>query len=98
MVICCCFATSKKSCQCFACFSSHGFLAGCDSHSVWAVLLVILNEVEVCPLFAALRVFCHMQHIRNIHATWSVARPHNAVIYDVSSFFRSRGVKKINSI
>ena len=41
------------------------FLAVCDIHSVWAVLLVILNEVEVCPLFAALRVFCHTQHIRN---------------------------------
>ena len=38
------------------------FLAVCDIHSVWAVLLVILNEVEVCPLFAALRVFCHTQH------------------------------------
>ena len=33
------------------------------------LLLVILNEVEVCPLFAALRVFCHTQHIRNMHAT-----------------------------
>ena len=70
----------QKSRQCFACFSSHGFLAVCDSHSVWAVLLVILNEVEVCPLFAALRVFCHTQHIRNMHATWCVARPRNAVI------------------
>ena len=49
------------------------FLAVCDIHSVWAVLLVILNEVEVCPLFAALRVFCHTQHIRNMHATWRVA-------------------------
>ena len=34
---------------------------------VWAVLLAILNKVEVCPLFAALRVFCHTQHIRNMH-------------------------------
>ena len=68
---------AKKSRQRFACFSSHGFLAVCDIHSVWAVLLVILNEVEVCPLFAALRVFCHTQHIRNMHATWRVARPRN---------------------
>ena len=45
----------------------------CDIHSVWTVLLVILNKVEVCPLFAALRVFCHTQHIRNMHATWRVA-------------------------
>ena len=66
----------KKSCQRFACFSSHGFLAVCEIHSNWAVLLVILNEVEVCPLFAALRVFCHAQHIRYMHATWRVARPH----------------------
>ena len=51
------------------------------------LLLVILNEVEVCPLFAALRVFCHTQYIRNMHATWRVARPRNAVIYDVSRFF-----------
>ena len=71
------------------------FLAVCDIHSVWAVLLVILNEVEVCPLFAALRVFCHTQHIRNMHATWRVARPRNAVIYDVSRFFLSRDVKKV---
>jgi len=41
-----------------------------------------------------LRVFCHTQHIRNMHATWRVARPRNAVIYDVSRFFRSRDVKK----
>ena len=88
----------KKSRQRFACFSSHGFLAVCEIHTVWAVLLVILNEVEVCPLFAALRVFCHAQHIRNMHATWRVARPRNAVIYDVSSFFRSRDVKKVESI
>ena len=84
-----------KSRQRFACFSSRGFLAVCDIHSVWAVLLVILNKVEVCPLFAALRVFCHAQHIRNMHATWRVARPRNAVIYDVSRFFRSRDVKKV---
>ena len=90
-----CFAASKKSRQRFVCFSSHGFLAVCEIHSVWAVLLVILNEVEVCPLFAALRVFCHAQHIRNMHATWRVARPRNAVIYDVSRFFRSRDVKKV---
>ena len=76
-------------------FSSHGSMAVCDIHSVWAVLLVILNKVEVCPLFAALRVFCHTQHIRNMHATWRVARPRNAVIYDVSRFFRSRDVKKV---
>ena len=44
-----------KSRQRFACFSSRGFLAVCDIHSVWAVLLVILNKVEVCPLFTALR-------------------------------------------
>ena len=56
---------AKKCRQRFACFSSHGFLAVCEIHSNWAVLLVILNEVEVCPLFAALRVFCHAQHIRN---------------------------------
>ena len=54
---------AKKCRQRFACFSSHGFLAVCEIHSNWAVLLVILNEVEVCPLFAALRVFCHAQHI-----------------------------------
>ena len=60
---------AKKCRQRFACFSSHGFLAVCEIHSNWAVLLVILNEVEVCPLFAALRVFCHAQHIRNMHAT-----------------------------
>ena len=53
---------AKKCRQRFACFSSHGFLAVCEIHSNWAVLLVILNEVEVCPLFAALRVFCHAQH------------------------------------
>ena len=41
------------------------FLAVCDIHSVWAVLLVILNEVEVCPLFAALVCFV----IRNTYAT-----------------------------
>ena len=86
---------AKKCRQRFACFSSHGFLAVCEIHSNWAVLLVILNEVEVCPLFAALRVFCHAQHIRNMHATWRVARPRNAVIYDVSRFFRSRDVKKV---
>ena len=83
------FPTSKKRRQRFACFSSHGFLAVCEIHSVWAVLLVILNEVEVCPLFAALRVFCHTQHIRNMPATWRVARPRNALIYDVSRFFRA---------
>ena len=44
--------------------------------------------------FAALRVFCHTQHIRNMHATWRVARPRKAVIYDISHFFRSRDVKK----
>ena len=71
---------AKKCRQRFACFSSHGFLAVCEIHSNWAVLLVILNEVEVCPLFAALRVFCHAQHIRNMHATWRVAWP-RAVIY-----------------
>ena len=71
------FRDQQKSRQRFACFSSHGFLAVCDIHSVWAVLLVILNEVEVCPLFAALRVFCHAQHIRNMHATWRVAWPRN---------------------
>ena len=48
-------------------------MAVCDIHSVWAVLLVILNKVEVCPLFAALRVFCHTQHIRNMHA-WDVKK------------------------
>ena len=58
---------AKKCRQRFACFSSHGFLAVCEIHSNWAVLLVILNEVEVCPLFAALRVFCHAQHVRNMH-------------------------------
>ena len=63
------FRDQQKSRQRFACFSSHGFMAVCDIHSVWAVLLVILNKVEVCPLFAALRVFCHTQHIRNMHAT-----------------------------
>ena len=63
----------KKIRQRFAFFSSHGSMAVCDIHSVWAVLLVILNKVEVCPLFAALRVFCHTQHIRNMHATWRVA-------------------------
>ena len=51
--------------------------------------MVILNQVQVCPLFAALGAFCHPQHIRNIHATWRVARPRNAVIYDVSRFFRA---------
>ena len=45
---------AKKCRQRFACFSSHGFLAVCEIHSNWAVLLVILNEVEVCPLFAYL--------------------------------------------
>ena len=30
----------------------------CEIHSNWAVLVVILNEVEVCPLFAALRACC----------------------------------------
>ena len=89
------FRDQQKSRQRFACFSSHGSMAVCDIHSVWAVLLVILNKVEVCPLFAALRVFCHAQHIRNMHATWRVARPRNAVIYDVSRFFRSRDVKKV---
>ena len=89
------FRDQQKSRQRFACFSSHGSMAVCDIHSVWAVLLVILNKVEVCPLFAALRVFCHTQHIRNMHATWRVARPRNAVIYDVSRFFRSRDVKKV---
>ena len=34
-------------------------MAVCDIHSVWAVFLAIVNKVEVCPLFAALRVFCH---------------------------------------
>ena len=62
------FRDQQKSRQRFACFSSHGSMAVCDIHSVWAVLLVILNKVEVCPLFAALRVFCHTQHIRNMHA------------------------------
>ena len=63
----------KKSSTCRLLFFARFFLAVCDIHSVWAVLLVILNEVEVCPLFAALRVFCHTQHIRNMHATWRVA-------------------------
>ena len=58
------FRDQQKSRQRFACFSSHGSMAVCDIHSVWAVLLVILNKVEVCPLFAALRVFCHTQHIQ----------------------------------
>ena len=49
-------------------------MAVCDIHSVWAVLLVILNKVEVCPLFAALRVFCHTQHIRNMHAKHQALR------------------------
>ena len=35
----------KKSRQRFACWSSRGFLAVCDLHSVKAVLLVILNKV-----------------------------------------------------
>ena len=73
------FRDQKKSRQRFACFSSHGSMAVCDIHSVRAVLLVILNKLEVCPLFAALRVFCHTQHIRNMHATWRVARPRNAM-------------------
>ena len=58
------------------------FLAVCDIHSVWAVLLVILNEVEVCPLFAALRVFCHTQHIRNMHATCMLRACCVCVAYD----------------
>ena len=69
-------------------------MAVCDIHSVWAVLLVILNKVEVCPLFAALRVFCHTQHIRNMHATWRVARPRNAVIYDCFALLPLTGCKK----
>ena len=75
-------------------FLRTGELAVCDIHSVWAVSLVILNEVEVCPLFAALRVFCHTQHIRNMHATWRVARPRNAVIYDVFALLPLMGRKK----
>ena len=62
-------------------------MAVCDIHSVWAVLLVILNKVEVCPLFAALRVFCHTQHIRNMHATWRVAHDKtHATLWGVQNF------------
>ena len=62
-----CFATSQKSRQRFACFSSRGFFGLSVKFTVFGrLLLVILNEVEVCPLFAALRVFCHTQHIRNM--------------------------------
>ena len=68
---------AQKSRQRFACFSLQVFLAVCEIHSVWAVLMVIVNEVEVCPLFAALRMFCYAQHIRNMYATWRVARPRN---------------------
>ena len=53
----------KKSSTFSLAFLRTVFLPVCEFHSVWAVLLVILNEVEVCPLFAALRVFCHAQHI-----------------------------------
>ena len=65
---------AKKVLNVFACFSSHGFFGlFVNFTSVWAVLLVILNEVEVCPLFAALRVFCHAQHICNMHVACCAA-------------------------
>ena len=63
------FRDQQKSRQRFACFSSHGSMAVCDIHSVWAVLLVILNKVEVCPLFAALRACCVCVAHDQTHAT-----------------------------
>ena len=82
-------ATSKNKSSTFRLLFFTRFLAVCEIHSFRAVLVVILSQVQVCPLFAALGAFCHPQHIRNIHATWRVARPRNAVIYDVSRFFRA---------
>ena len=84
------FATSQKVVNVSLAFLRAVFCLSVKFTVFGRLLLVILNEVEVCPLFAALRVFCHTQHIRNMHATWRVARPRNAVIYDVSRFFRSR--------
>ena len=63
----------KKSSTFSLAFLRTVFLPVCEFHSVWAVLLVILNEVEVCPLFAALRVFCHAQDICNMHVACCAA-------------------------
>ena len=45
-------------------------MAVCDIHSVWAVLLVILNKVEVwstiCSVACVLSYATHMQHARNM--------------------------------
>ena len=55
----------------------------------------IFMDLSNCAPLTALRGFCHAQHIRNMHATWRVARPRNVVFY---SFWRSglfAGRKKV---
>ena len=51
--------------------------------------VTMFTDISNFAPLTALRGFCHAQHIRNMHATWPVARPRNAVIYDVSRFFRA---------
>ena len=60
----------KKSSTFRLLFFARFFLAVCDIHSVWAVLLVILNEVEVlstiCSVACVLSYATHTQHARNM--------------------------------
>ena len=43
----------------------------------------IFMDMSNCAPLTALRGFCHAQHIRNMHATWRVARPRNVVFYSI---------------
>ena len=61
------FRDSKKVVNVSLAFLRTG--AVCDIQSVWVFCWIFLSKVEICPLFAALRVFCHTQHICNMHAT-----------------------------
>ena len=77
-----CFATAKKSSTFRLLFFARGLSV---TFTVFGWFCwTFLSKVEVCPLFAALRVFCHTQHICNMHATSGCAatfwqNPHNAV-------------------
>ena len=52
----------------------------------------IFMDMSNCAPLTALRGFCHAQHIRNMHATWRVARPRNVVFYSIlrSGLFAGR--------